>query len=157
VLSGFTFYFRGNDQHVDQLSVTEANGRLSVAFNDDERQGDVPVEGRIRVDPFRPGPEHESGARRSRTRRCSAHHSGRLAGDPGFSLDFRNYFTRGQDHHLREVGVMTRWPANDFLEVYFADKNGDDGFDWEVRLAYLADRLDQTFSLPDNVGVISTN
>ena len=72
----------------------------------------------------------------------------------GFAFDFKPYFTGGEDHHLKEIGVLTRWPSND-LQVYYADKNGDDGFDWEVRLADLANPLDGHVALFRDVGVIT--
>lgn len=157
VLSGFTFYFRGSDQHIDQIAIRELNGDLVLSFNDQDNKetflwraeyawvpNDLIASTRIEQ-----GVRARGGVRRSIP-----------TGLPviqGFALDFRPYFTGGEDHHLKEIGVLTRWPSNDFLEVYYADQNGDDGFDWEVRLAYLANPnpLDGHIELPGNVGVLA--
>ncbi|MCC2307696.1 hypothetical protein [Cellulomonas chengniuliangii] len=140
VLSGFDFYFRGFDQHVDQIKLLESDGRLSVAFNDQDDKETFLWRAQYAWVP----PDLILGDHRARGTR--AHGGVRRAIPPGvpfiqgFNLDFRPYFTPGADHHLREIGVLTRWPTEDFMEIYYADRNGDDGFDWEVRLAYLADQ-----------------
>lgn len=156
VLSGFTFYFRGSDQHVDQVQILERSGRLYVAFNDDDDKETFlwRAEYAWLPDDLIAGTRIEEGVRaRGGARRAIPRGMPLIQ---GFAFDFRPYFTGGEDHHLQEIGVLTRWPSNDFLEVYYADKNGDDGFDWQVRLAYLDNALRGGIALPETVGVIET-
>jgi len=135
VLVGFYVYFpTGRDRHVREIAVFENNGKLHVTLQDKEdtiSDHFVYIVDFAWVSPLRIRRRGESGG--------SARGGARVSVPRGTKVirGFRFDFGKDKDRHLREVGVL---PMNDKLEVYFADKNGDDRFDWRVQWAVLGDR-----------------
>lgn len=129
VLTGFYVYYRGNDHHIDRLSIVENNGSVTVDVNDKNDDDPFVVEIRYAYIP-------RSMFRVISARNGTARGGQRVdieVGTPvirGFTFDFRS-----QDHHIQEIGVMPS--TNGKLEVYYSDKNKDDQFDWSVRYAIL--------------------
>jgi len=125
VLIGFQLFFTGSrDHHVDEIAVFEEEGKLIVMLND---KNDDDVFG-YSIDYTWISP---------RVIIRTGEHSGfdrggaRVALPPGRKVirGFHFNFDK-KDHHLREIGALT---SNQNLEVYYADKNGDDLFQWKVR------------------------
>jgi hypothetical protein len=132
VLAGFHLYFTGSrDHHIDKVGVFEDNGKLTVEFNDKPGDGPDPVFGylvdyawvkRRLNDNIRIGEESGSTTGGARLNLPPGQKVIR-----GFHFDFKS-----EDHHSREIGVLT---ANENLEVFYSDFNGDDPFRWTVRWA----------------------
>lgn len=138
VLTGFALYFRGNDHHVDEIGILEEDGKLTVSYNDKNDDDTFLWRAHYAWIPRQMLTQIGS---ESRTRARGGERRAMPQGIPvirGFRVDFQPYFTSGNDHHLREVGVLTGYPIDGFMEVYYSDKNADDGFDWEVRWAILS-------------------
>lgn len=127
VLVGFQLFFTGErDHHVDEIAVFEENRKITVMLND---KNDDDVFGYsvdyAWVSPLLiNGTGEESGSNLGGARVTLP--SGRKV-IRGFHFNFVS-----KDHHLREIGVL---PANESLEVFYSDKNGDDRFRWNVRWA----------------------
>lgn len=134
VLRGFKLYIPDErDRHVERLAVFEADGRLTVAF---EQAGHfTPNSFFFQVDYAYLPPAAVSDI--GELWGVSIDGVDRDSIPPGESVlrgfDFR--FTDG-DHHVREIGVQT--PDDGRVEVFFNDKNSDDTFVWSVRWATLA-------------------
>ncbi|MPZ89609.1 MAG: hypothetical protein GEU81_16400 [Nitriliruptorales bacterium] len=137
VLVGFQLAFTGGrDHHINVIEVRENDGRLTTRFADKNfddnfvwslKYAYLP-RGLFSAIGESGGVRERGGARRS------------IPSGPsvirGFRFDFKPYFTSGGDHHIRDVGVMTHDDGR--LEVFYEDKNGDDGFDWAVRWGVLS-------------------
>jgi len=57
----------------------------------------------------------------------------------GFRFEFKDYFTSGDDHKLKKIGVLPTTAGT--VLISYRDRNGDDGFDWQYRWAILKDRI----------------
>lgn len=135
VLVGLQLAYRGTDHHVDEIGVIESNGALTVFFNDKNdddvfqwsiKYAYVPADLFIYRD-VTSGTRERRGARRTIPAGNSVIR--------GFKFNFEPHFTSGGDHHIRSVGVLTQDDGR--LEVWYNDKNEDDGFDWEVHSGVL--------------------
>jgi hypothetical protein len=127
VLRGFYIYFHGDDHQIDQISIMENNGNLTVAYNDRNNDDTFICEVRYSYVPrslIRS--MSESSGRTRREQRVSIPTG--TAWIRGFNFDFRS-----SDHEIQEIGVWQ--PGDGPLEVYYSDRNGDDEFDWRVRWA----------------------
>lgn len=137
VLVGFQLAFTGGrDHHINVMQISERNGRLIVRFADKNFDDNFVWKVQYAYVPRRlfaavdmsEGVRERGGARRS------------IPSGPsvirGFRFDFEPYFTNGGDHHIQDVGVMTHDDGR--LEVFYGDKNRDDGFDWEVKWGVLS-------------------
>lgn len=135
VLVGFQLSFRGTDHHIDEVGILEDDGNLTVFFND-KNDDDI----FIWSIQFAWVPRNlfselgESSGTRERRGATRTIHRGRSV-ISGFKLNFEPHFTSGGDHHIRAISVLT--PDDGRVEVLYADKNGDDGFDWQVKWAIL--------------------
>jgi hypothetical protein len=130
VLKGFRASYSGTDHHVDQLAVSEKNGGLTVALNDQNDDDLFSFEvtyaylprAQFRVVSRMVGVVHRVGG-------------GAIETGPavirGFNFDFRT-----SDHHLSEVGVVM--PGDGQLTAHFSDKNGDDQFAYTVEYGIIA-------------------
>lgn len=129
VIRGFYIYFHGDDHHIDRISLTEANGVVTAAFNDKNDDDTFWWEldyAYIPNDRFtQRGVSSGSGAGGAR----SVIPPG-LAVLRGFTFDFSS-----DDHHIRDIGVWMAGGGN--LDVFYGDKNGDDTFTWAVRYGIL--------------------
>ncbi len=133
VLCGFKLFFTGaRDRHVDKISILEDNGTLTIQFRD-KSASNSDVYGYLVdyawVDTFL-SPSGETFSMGEESGTAKGGESISLAGNKlirGFDFDFAN-----KDHHLREIGVRS---VNDNLEVYYADKDANDVFNWRVRWA----------------------
>jgi hypothetical protein len=138
VLRGFYIFFNGDDHHIDQISIMENSGNLTVAYNDKNDDDTFIWEvhysyvprSLIRSVGERSG--HAHGGQRCAMSTipeatCPPIPSG-IAWIRGFDFNFRS-----DDHHIQEVGVSQ--PGDGRLEVFYSDKNRDDEFDWRVRWA----------------------
>ncbi len=130
-LRGFRFYYRGGDHHMNQLGIIpEANG-VRTFFNDQNSDDPYVVyvdyawlpPAMVESTGVVTGADDGGGVQRSVT-------NASRSVIRGFKMDYLN----GGDHHVREVGVLTR--ATDF-QVYYGDNNGDDDFSYEVDYAVL--------------------
>lgn len=137
VIRGFYLYFHGTDHHLDQISVKERDGQVTVAYNDKNDD-----------DTFLWDLDYAYVPRAAfstiSTRAGSAQGATRASIEAGTALirGFDLNFASG-DHHIKEVGI---WMAGDGnLDVYYGDKNGDDSFNWTVEYAVLR---------PPRIGVI---
>jgi hypothetical protein len=118
-----------NDHHIDRIEVMEDNGYLTVSFND--KNGDDGFDYTIdyayvpRVWFAATGIAGYDNVRGGNAALTS----------PGESImcGFRFDFVKG-DHHLNKISVLTH---NGFLQVDYADKNGDDRYNWRVKWAVL--------------------
>lgn len=134
VLVGFAFEFDRDsvltDHHVKQFEIKESNGRLTVNYRDQEGPDVFDWEvmyAWVPRDNFAYVQNSRSG-----TATGSAHQSISSVGRPvihGFNLNFR--YT---DHHIKNIAVELTPGA---LDVDFADKNGDDRFDYFVSFGAL--------------------
>lgn len=135
VLVGLQLAYRGVDHHVDEIGITENNGAITVFFNDDNDDDLFVWSAKyayVPADLFS-SRNVTSGTRARRgTRRTIPAGKSVIR---GFKFNFEPYFTSGGDHHLRSVGVLTHDDGR--LEVWYNDKNEDDGFDWEVHWGIL--------------------
>jgi hypothetical protein len=134
VLSGFELKFRDGDRHLDEIGILENDGKVTVYFND--KSDDDAFEWSIEYAYIPRDMFAHVGSTEGRKAKGYAEGT-KPVGDSvirGFKLKFKNYFTSGDDHQIRVVGVSL---ANAAVFVYYADKNGDDGFDWEVRWGVL--------------------
>jgi hypothetical protein len=124
VLRGFYISFRGGDHHIDQVKISEQNGRVTYALND--KNDDDP----FRVDlSYAYIPRSQISAVASRSGNAKGGQRMSIeAGTPvirGFNFDFRS-----SDHHIQDIGIVMNGNAQ--MEVYYGDKNKDDPFDWSV-------------------------
>jgi hypothetical protein len=139
VLVGFQLAYQGavngRDRHVNMIALMENDGELRMRFGD--KNMDTNVLWRVQYayvprDLFltlgeSSGTREQGGAGRDIRQGASVIR--------GFFFNFEPHFTSGRDHHIKEIGVMT--PDRGRVEVYYGDKNGDDGFDWVVRWGVL--------------------
>ena len=129
VLRGFYIQFRGGDRHIDQIKISESNGMVTVALNDQNDDDNFAVD------------LHYAYIPRSKLSVVSSA-SGSAAGGArvtipagvavirGFNVDFVS-----ADRHIRDVGVVMNGAGR--LEVYFGDKTPNDRFRWSVQYGIL--------------------
>ena len=134
VLVGFQLSFRGTDHHIDEVGILEKDGELTVFFND--RNDDDLFLWSVQF-AYVPGDllQDVGVSSGTRERRGASRTIGR--GNPvirGFKFNFEPYFTSGGDHHIGHISVCA---STGRVDVLYMDKNGDDGFDWEVHWATL--------------------
>lgn len=129
VIRGFYIYYAGGDHHIDQISVLEEDGRVTVAYNDKNDDDTfwweldyayIPRSRFTAVGTL-------SGTATGATRVSIPAGSAVLR---GFDLNFSS-----SDHHIQEVGFWM--PDNGNLDIYYSDKNQDDKFAWRVRYGIL--------------------
>ncbi len=132
VIRGFYFYYRAGDHHIDELRITEQDGRVTYALND-RNDDDL-----FRVDlSYAYIPRNYFSIISSRS--GSARGAMRAAIEPGapvirgFRFDFQPSNT---DHHIQEIGVYM--VGNGQLDVYYGDWNKDDLFTWSVDYAIVS-------------------
>jgi len=129
VLIGFQLSFRGTDHHVDEVSVLEDNGQLTVAFND-KNNDDIFIWSAqfayVPRDRFRN--VGESSGVRAKGEAVQTIPSGTSL-IRGFRFKFRK-----DDHHIKRIGVRS---SSGQARMLFSDKNRDDEFDWQYRWAIL--------------------
>jgi hypothetical protein len=139
VLMGFQLAYQGaingRDHHVNQVALTEHDGELRMRFGDKDMNTNVLW--RIQYayvprDLFLAIGESSGVRERGGDRRNIQPGASVIR---GFFFNFEPYFTSGGDHHIRDIGVTT--PDDGRVEVFYEDKNGDDGFDWVVRWGVL--------------------
>ena len=127
VISDFTFRFTNGDHHLDEFEIMESNGYLTVRFND--KNNDDPFHYTVA---FLWVPNDEIAAtydwHGSRANDRVILYRDDYSAISGFSLDFEDDCTGGDDHHIREIGIT-------MSEIQFNDKNGDDCFDWHLKWA----------------------
>jgi hypothetical protein len=135
VLLGFQLAFRAVDHHINEVGILENDGEVTVHFADQNfddtflfrlRYAYVPIDLLSRLGELR-GTRERSFARRFIESGNSVIR--------GFHFDFKPYFTSGEDHHIKQIGVLT---PDGRVEVAYADQNDDDGFDWVVRYGILS-------------------
>lgn len=133
VLRGFYIYYHGRDHHLEEISILEESGVLTVAFSDKNKDDTIIWEVNYAYVPrsiFR-----ELGERSGRARGC---HRDTITPGTAVLRGFHYKFLNG-DHHIRDIGV---WMAGDgLLDVYYEDHNGDDEFEYKVRWAVLPQTL----------------
>lgn len=140
VLISFSFYFFGNDHHIDEIGVLENDGRLTAYYNDKNNDDLFRWEVEYAWVPnnavLQTGRESGTRARGADSRNTFGNTVEGTRVIRGFKFNFEPYFTSGKDHHIKEIGVLLKSLSGN-LEVYYSDKNGDDGFDWDVDWAIL--------------------
>jgi len=133
VLSGFQLSYRGDDHHIDEIGITESDGKVRVRLNDKNDDDSfvfrlfyayVPRDLIAQLGTARGDGDSDAGGGASMPIPAGT------AVIRGFNMDFRS-----TDHHIRNIGVVT---DNRKVEVFFGDKNGDDTYDWVVQWAILA-------------------
>ncbi len=139
VLIGFQLSFREHDNHIKQVAIHEDDGQLTVSFHDQKFDSGADDTFLWSVQyAYVPGDRFRQVGQLSGTR---AHD--RVIGTipvgkavlRGFSFTYQPYFTSGEDHHLRQIGVRPNTTGSVFLT--YRDDDGDDGFDWEYRWAII--------------------
>jgi len=122
----------GVDHHIDRIEVTEKDRLLRVAYRD--KTGDDQFSATIRYAWVSRAAFVGIGANGGSRARGSATVSTASAteGVPvvrGFAFDFEPDCTSGDDHHIRQVGITHE---QDAYTLSYADKSGDDCFDYEL-------------------------
>jgi hypothetical protein len=134
VLVGFQLAFRPVDHHINEVGILEENGVLTVTFAD--QNFDDAFQFRIQY-AYVPRNMFSTLGQFSRKKQRSFD---RVPIEPGnsvirgFRFDFKPYFTSGQDHHIKQIGVVT---SSGRVDGAYADRNDDDGFDWDFRYGIL--------------------
>src|SRR5207249_2653372 len=126
---------REGDHHLREISLLEDDGQLVVSFADENYDDTVGwnVEYAYLPTDLFAALGQSSGIR--------AHGAVQTSITPGpsvlrgFKMEFKPYFTSGNDHHVRDIGVFTLDDGR--IQVYYEDENSDDGFDWTVRWGIL--------------------
>lgn len=135
VLIGFQINFTGGrDRNVDEIAVFEEGGKLTVILKDSEYDSTDTISYAVDYTWINPLLIRDSGEE-SGTATGGARvnlPSGKKV-IQGFYFDFSK-----ADRPLREIGVIT---SNKNLEVYYADKYGDDEFKWWVRWAVVGEQV----------------
>jgi hypothetical protein len=147
VIRGFYIYFHGDDHHIDRISLTEANGNVTAAFNDKNDDDTFWWE----LDyAYIPNYRFTQTSTRSGSAQAGARATigSGLAVLRGFTFDFSS-----EDHHIRDVGVWM--PGNGNLDVFYGDKNGDDRFTWEVRYGILGSMFEPPIVIGGGGGVLT--
>jgi hypothetical protein len=145
VLRGFQLAYSGSAHNVDAISILESGGAVTVRLNDRNNDDNFLWSLKYALVPRDLFAETGSTYRDCTTdepRQCARGGAkvrlpGGASGDlviRGFHFNFRPVLTSGGDHHIRSIGV---YPQNGDLEVYYEDKNGDDGFEWFVKWGIL--------------------
>lgn len=132
VLRGFNISYHGQDHHLEEITILENNGQLSVTFNDENHETIICEVWYAWVPR---GIFREVGETSGRAR--GGHRDAIPAGTAvvrGFHYKFLN-----GDHHIRDIGVWM--PGDGRLEQYYEDHNGDDEFEYTVRWAVLPQTL----------------
>ena len=137
VLRGFKFNYGqnrvgygGKDHHIDEIGITEFDGKLDVRFND--KNDDDPFTYHVKYAYI---PKHLMTGGIAVLSGSSIGEGAARGSSKGIPVlqGFRFNFDKS-DHHLRQIGVDARGPN---LAVSFFDKNKDDRFRWNANLAYL--------------------
>lgn len=143
VLIGFQLSFRDNfDHHINEVKIMEDNGELTVAFND--KHFDASEDTFLWSLDFAYVPRDqfeqigESSAVRSKNEVPITIPQGRAV-LRGFRFKFQPYFTDGNDHHLKKIGILPTTAGTALIS--YRDQNGDDGFDWIYRWGILKTRI----------------
>lgn len=132
-LNGFDLTFQNSDHHIDEIEVSEANGILTVSYND--KNNDDPFSVAVQFTYLPPwdvanivnvGRNSTNG---DDTRQTGMTDTTAIA---GFRFDFLD-----NDHHIRKVTVDTGAP--NLVEVSYFDKNADDNYAWSVRVVELVE------------------
>jgi hypothetical protein len=135
VLRGFRLYYHGDDHHIDEIALYEANGQLYVRFNDRNNDGTfiwyarwawVPRDRFTTVGTV-------VGYSCATDQTCDRDSKSVPAGHAvlrGFRFDFTS-----SDHEVSNLGVFTR--NNGVIEAYFGDQSGDHEFFWFAQYAVL--------------------
>jgi hypothetical protein len=135
VLLGFHFAYQGDDHHMRELSLLEDGGQLLVSFADENFDDNVVWD----VDYAYVPADMFTELGQSRVIRAHGASQAQIAAGPsvirGFKLEFKPYFTSGNDHHVRDIGVFTLDDGR--IQAFYEDENSDDGFDWTVRWGIL--------------------
>jgi hypothetical protein len=134
VLMGFDLGYRADDHHVNQIGILEDNNGITVFFNDEN--ADDLIQWRVKYASVPADMLTDLGEVNLTRQRSNAEQT--IPAGPsvirGFLFDFQPYFTSGDDHHIRDVGVLT---PDGKIRIALADDNGDDGFDCVVRWGIL--------------------
>jgi hypothetical protein len=135
VLLGFQLAFRGVDHFINEIGIIENDGEVTVHYAD--KNFDDTFLFRLRyayvpIDLFSRWGELRGTRARSFDRRFIESGTSVIR---GFHFDFKPYFTDGEDHRIKQIGVLT---ADGEVQVAYADQNDDDGFDWVVRYGILS-------------------
>jgi hypothetical protein len=142
VLIGFQLSFRADfDHHIREIGILEDDGLLTVAFRD--QQFDPSEDSFLFSVKFAWVPRDrfsdigESSDTRSRGEVIRAIPEGQAV-LRGFRFEFKDYFTSGDDHHLKKIEVTPTTTGK--VLISYKDRNGDDGFDWQYRWGILKSR-----------------
>jgi hypothetical protein len=131
-LRGFRFYYRNGDHHMNQVGILrEANG-VRTYFNDQNSDDPYVVyvdyawlpSSMVARTGTAAGTDDGGGVQ-------TAVANADRAVISGFLMDYLN----GGDHHIQELGVLTRTTD---VQVYYGDDNQDDDFSYQVDYAVLA-------------------
>ncbi|MDQ3564019.1 MAG: hypothetical protein M3436_07735 [Pseudomonadota bacterium] len=149
VIRGFYIYYHGTDHHIDQISVLEEDGRVTVAYNDKNDDDTFWWE----LDyAYVPRSRFTAIGTRSGTAKGAARASIPVGSAVlrGFDLNFSS-----NDHHIKEVGLWM--PDDGNLDIYYSDKNQDDKFAWRVKYGILGSAGGNTIggtTIPPSGGVL---
>jgi hypothetical protein len=135
VLMGFDIGYRADDHHVNQIGILEDGNNVTAYFND-ENSDDL-IQWRVKYASV-PANMFTALGEVDLTRQHSYAQQSIPSGPAvirGFFFDFQPYFTSGEDHHIRDVGVLS---SDGIIQIALADDNGDDGFDCKVKWGILA-------------------
>jgi hypothetical protein len=142
VLIGFQLSFRADfDHHIREVGVLEDNGLLTVAFRDahfDPSEDSFLFSVKfawVPRDRFSDIGELSDTRSKDEVSRVIPQGQAVLR---GFRFEFKNFFTSGDDHHLKKIGVLPTTAGT--VLISYRDENGDDGFDWQYRWAILKTR-----------------
>lgn len=136
VLRGFQVWFHGREHEIDEFGIVEDAGNLTVFYNDrnDDDTFNFAVDyAWLPADLVVQRGEVQGNA----TTGADQVITGGPSVISGFQFNFRpgSWWNPGAgDHNLRDVGVLT---PDGHVRVFYADRNGDDRFDWRVRWTIL--------------------
>lgn len=151
VLIGFSFRYSGEDHHIGTVGIIEEDrndgqSNIYISFND-RNDDDVflyDVEYAWVPDSFFLSTGEVGGVVSDNRGGDSASIPAGLGGTTipvirGFKFAFGGSCegSGNEDHHIREIGVLTASTTSGDLEAYYSDVNYDDTFCWEVEWALL--------------------
>lgn len=130
-LSSFRFYYRGDDHHMDQIGILLESDGVRTYFND--QNDDDPYV--VYVDyAWLPASMVEQTGQLTGTADGGGVQTELPNANRAIISGFLVDYLYGGDHHVREIGVLTR--TSD-VQIYYGDKNGDDDFSYVVDYAIL--------------------
>ena len=142
VLIGFQLQFRADiDHHIREVGILEDNGLLTVSFRD--KHFDPSDDTILWSVQYAWVPRNqfsdigELTGTRDKNEVPGVIPVGRAV-LRGFRFEYKDYFTSGDDHHLKKIGVLPTTGGTVLMS--YRDQNGDDGFDWQYRWAILKTR-----------------